>query len=382
MRFIWYSSTPECHAGYGVATRELVPRFLADGHEVFIATKHMLGHAMKSWNGVLIMEGTNIPLVNRAAERWGCDWIISCFDAWQLTIPLKRWAAHSPIDTEWVSPLYVKTLRDAEVCLAMSRHGERELAAAGLAPLYAPLGVDTAVFRPKPQGRKAFRESFGWDESTFVVGSVGLNYPDDRKGFIPLLIAFAELYREHPEARLYLHTKATDEYKTKPYDKVAAALGIAGVTAFCNQDENDLGLIGAEHLADCYNGMDVFCLPSKGEGFGLPLLEAQACGVPVATTASTTGPELTFGGWPIHVDKLDDREFVAGTWRMVPRPRAILSSLQLAYEAWAAGDASAGEWALDKAPEYDWSTVYGRYWRPVLKRLEELRSEAGKARAA
>jgi glycosyltransferase involved in cell wall biosynthesis len=38
-------------------------------------------------------------------------------------------------------------------------------------------------------------------------------------------------------------------------------------------------------MAVLYRGADLLCLPSRGEGFGLPLLEAMACGTPVLTTA-------------------------------------------------------------------------------------------------
>ena len=45
------------------------------------------------------------------------------------------------------------------------------------------------------------------------------------------------------------------------------------------------------------NVMDVFLLPSKGEGFGIPLIEAQACGIPVIITKCTGHEELMGGGW-------------------------------------------------------------------------------------
>jgi glycosyltransferase involved in cell wall biosynthesis len=45
-------------------------------------------------------------------------------------------------------------------------------------------------------------------------------------------------------------------------------------------------------LASLYRGCDAFVLPYRGEGFGMPLLEAMACGKPVITTA--TGPSQDF----------------------------------------------------------------------------------------
>ena len=45
-------------------------------------------------------------------------------------------------------------------------------------------------------------------------------------------------------------------------------------------------------MANLYNCMDVFVLPTAGEGFGIPTLEAMSCGVPICVTNYTTGYEL------------------------------------------------------------------------------------------
>ena len=45
-------------------------------------------------------------------------------------------------------------------------------------------------------------------------------------------------------------------------------------------------------MANLYNCMDVFVLPTGGEGFGIPTLEAMSCGVPICVTNYTTGYEL------------------------------------------------------------------------------------------
>ena len=47
-----------------------------------------------------------------------------------------------------------------------------------------------------------------------------------------------------------------------------------------------------EEMAHLYNCMDVFVLPTAGEGFGIPTLEAMSCGVPICVTNYTTGWEL------------------------------------------------------------------------------------------
>ena len=84
-------------------------------------------------------------------------------------------------------------------------HGEKELKRVGFKPMYAPAGIDTNQFKPIPGGRKAFHDDLGMDEDNFIIGTVGLNYADDRKGFIPLMIAFKEFRKTHPEASLFIY---------------------------------------------------------------------------------------------------------------------------------------------------------------------------------
>ena len=59
---------------------------------------------------------------------------------------------------------------------------------------------------------------------------------------------------------------------------MAARLGITAAVGFPDSYCYDLGMIAEEAMASWYNGLDVLSLCSYGEGFGLPLIEAQACG--------------------------------------------------------------------------------------------------------
>jgi glycosyltransferase involved in cell wall biosynthesis len=56
-----------------------------------------------------------------------------------------------------------------------------------------------------------------------------------------------------------------------------------------------VGYVPDEHLPLVYGGAEAFALPSLAEGFGLPILEAMACGTPVICSGDTALPEVAGG---------------------------------------------------------------------------------------
>ena len=99
-----------------------------------------------------------------------------------------------------------------------------------------------------------------------------------------------------------------------------------------------LGFIPQEHLPALYNGARCFVYPSIYEGFGLPILEAQACGTPVVTSNSSSLPEVT-SAEALLVDPHDGDE--------------LLSALERALDdsAWRQACSASG---LIKAAEFSW----------------------------
>lgn len=122
-------------------------------------------------------------------------------------------------------------------------------------------GVDAARFRPDPQARAAIRGELGIGAADLVVMYVGRITRD--KGVPDLVRAFAGLERRIPSARLVL--VGPDE------DGLKARFG-RGATLF----------VGLTPTPERYlAAADLVCLPSHREGFGVALIEAGACGVPV-----------------------------------------------------------------------------------------------------
>jgi alpha-1,3-rhamnosyl/mannosyltransferase len=88
-----------------------------------------------------------------------------------------------------------------------------------------------------------------------------------------------------------------------------------------------LGYVPDAELARLYSRCTVFCYPSLGEGFGLPVLEAMHAGAAVVTSANSSLPEV--GGDAVeYVDPLDEASIAAGMERLLRDPdrRAELSA--------------------------------------------------------
>jgi glycosyltransferase involved in cell wall biosynthesis/SAM-dependent methyltransferase len=379
LRLIFYSTAPNVGVGYGVLTKQLVDRMKADGHFIKIATKHHIGN-YTSIDGVDVFDGMDPGLVNLVAEDENFDYIFTAMDVWTLERNqfFKKWVAINFLDVEYIFPKMIENLKAAQYVIAITEHEKRELERTGFKPFYAPLGTDTKLFIPDDTLRKATREKRKWDDNTFVVGFVGLNYATDRKNIIGLIKAFQTFHERHPNTKLYLHTDVMgNTCPGLPLKWIISSCGFPddskGPVEFANEKEYHLWRIPQEEVADLYRAFDVFCIPSHGEGFGFPWLEAQSSGCPAITVDSTSGRQLNFGGYIIPA-KDDYFKFSTHmSWFFEAPPSAIDEQLELAYQDWANPDKNVykkrQEDARKGALEYDWDLVYDKYWRPILAKL-------------
>ncbi len=100
------------------------------------------------------------------------------------------------------------------------------------------------------------------------------------------------------------------------------------------------GYIAEQDLPAVYNGADMFCFPSLYEGFGLPVLEAMACGVPVVTSNNSSLPEVT-GEAAILIDPYNIGEIASAMQRVLLGP-------DLAHDLRQCGLARAAQFTWEK----------------------------------
>jgi len=116
-------------------------------------------------------------------------------------------------------------------------------------------------------------------------------------------------------------------------------------------------------LAALYSAADVLLATSAGEGFGVPVVEAQACGTRVIVSDWTAQTELVGDGWAVEVQPLWDP--YQDAWFATPMIPRIVDALEEAYAA----ERGPSQQAVDFAADYDADVVYAKYWRPALEQL-------------
>jgi glycosyltransferase involved in cell wall biosynthesis len=216
-------------------------------------------------------------------DPWMTGWLLER----QLSVPR---IAYWTIDGGPLHPKWREWATAADSIVTCTEFGKQVLVEGGFSGEVSviPLGVSPETFFPMPKSSlDRVPDSI---KSRFVVGYVGRNQPRKQ---IPILVrAFADFARDKPDAFLFLHTSAEDV----GWDVVdlLSRHGLAGRAGITTGAHPIYG-VHDDALCQIYNAFDVMALPSTSEGFGLPILEAMACGVPVIATDYSAPPELLEG---------------------------------------------------------------------------------------
>ncbi len=165
-------------------------------------------------------------------------------------------------------------------------------------------GVDER-FRPQPEALvQEFREKFGLDRSYVLF--VGTHEP--RKNLDRLIQAY-ELAIERTGSEHLLAIAGVRGWKDEAVQRALHASPARDRIRL-------LGYVPDELLPAAYTGADAFVYPSLLEGFGLPPLEAMACGAAVLTSNTSSLPEVV-GNAALTVDPLDVEEIAAALQRLI-----------------------------------------------------------------
>ena len=379
MRLLWASNSPYNGSGYGVQTGLVAPRLQAAGHDIAIAANYGLEGSMLSLpgpRGPIPMypkggEPHSIAITGEHAEHWQADVILTHYDAWVYEPQrfFKRpWVPWYPVDCDGLQTQVEEKIRHAAFRITQTRHGQEATKAKGLQCEYVPAGFDGSSYRPVDGGE--WRDGAGFPRDAFLVAMVAANKgapgAPSRKSFPQLFEGFARFAAEHGNAYLYVHTVAKAHLDLVD---LAARYRIQDRVGFAHPYQLMAGHVSPQDMATIYSAADVLLSPSMGEGFGVPILEAQACGTPVITGDWTSMSEITRTGYAIPKERairypVPHQDAVYGDMFIVD-PTAVAEALADAV-TWkhAPADVAAA------VAEYEIERVFAEHWLPVVEKLE------------
>jgi FkbM family methyltransferase len=380
VKFLLDSNHPGLATGYATQTAQLARRLAGDGHTVAIADNVSVFGQVTSWEGIPVLPHglvryNNDLRLGHAAHFFGGDpgLLLIIYDAWPIdprSVEGLAVAVWSPVHCEPMSlgdRMFYNATRAQPI--AMSRYGERQMIKAGLQPVYVPHGVDTSVFRPLDAAeRSAARAQLGVADDQFMILIVAMNkgVAPPRKAWDAQLDAFARFRARHPEAVLVCHALMDSEQGVDLMPLIED-LGLGDDVLFTGQYQQLAGLYPPKYVAGLMGAADVLSNVSLGEGFGLPALEAQACGTPVVVGRNSAQTELCGAGWTVACQKtwnIEDRAW----WRQ-PITAKILAAYEMAWQR--ARDPLMRQRAREFAAGYDTDEVWARFWKPAIDMLEQ-----------
>jgi glycosyltransferase involved in cell wall biosynthesis len=170
-----------------------------------------------------------------------------------------------------------------------------ETARASILKVYGDLDEDKVVVVPyaaASEFRPVSRESAvtAVEERHRLTGPFILSVGDiqPRKNHIGLIRAFAKLVKAKPQLKHKLVLVGKPTWFTAKVEQAAVESGVRDRIRF-------MGFVADAELLHLYNACDVFVFPSFYEGFGLPVLEAMACGRAVVCSDASALPEVVDG---------------------------------------------------------------------------------------
>lgn len=183
---------------------------------------------------------------------------------------------------KWATAL---ALRTAQQITTISEATRRDLLATYAVPpgkaITIPLAADP-MFQPQPSHQiAALKTKLNLPEQYLLY--VGSNKP--HKNLVRLIEAWAIVNRQLSIANCQLVIAGVWDHRYPEARQRVEALGAGQQIQF-------LGSIAESDLPALYSGALAFVFPSEYEGFGLPVLEAMACGTPVACANTSSLPEV------------------------------------------------------------------------------------------
>ena len=393
MRIAFFCPSPLLPTGIGKVARKLIRGLVENGYQVVVGNFQHAGEPLTVDGAVHfpLFDADTIPIF---LEKTRPDLAIGYFSHWvppysrigslceKLGVRYMQYVTleFSSVSLHWLEPLthcnFFAVSSDFSRRLLL-KHGVPE---EKIKVVYH--GVDMSVYRPiEPRPRFA-----GYEDKLFF-GFVARN--SVRKGFSHIMRAFAMLPKKVRESSmLYFHTARKEESvsmlgPTRGWDIPLLAVKYNLQGKILLPDERATKWMGysEEELARTYNALDVYTHASTGEGFGLPILEAMACGLPVIASANTSVPEVVGDAGILTPCFEEDDETLDGFTISSPKIRPMAEAMLELYQNEPLRR-KLGRLAQERARQFTWSRAINGFCEAVEQALRQDRIGPGVLRAS
>jgi glycosyltransferase involved in cell wall biosynthesis len=222
-----------------------------------------------------------------------------------------------------------RVCKHAHAIIAISEHTKRDLVKTLAIPeerIHVVYGAADARYRPIHDRDEIGRvtRKYGVPKSSYIL-YVGTLEP--RKNLVRLVEAYAMTLERHGDKTPLLVLAGAKGWLYEEIFRTVERLGLQRRVVFT-------GFVDDEDLPALFNGALFFVYPSLYEGFGIPVLEAMACGVPVITSNTSSLPEVV-GEAGVLVDPTDASALAVALMALLsdPERRARLHAVSLARAA-------------------------------------------------
>lgn len=376
LRILWHSVAPFAYSGYAVVTKNVALR-LGQYYPLIISSYYGLhpGTSLRIQNiRVLptIEENYGRSTVEHYIEKFKIDLPILVSDFWPFPwfANLMNSMFYGPVDSYDYTPEDIIVMSNFSYFIACSKFGGevyKKLTNHNPTAVI-PHGVDTSIYKPYP--KKESRKLFNIRKDKFVWGIVAANAdPEPRKGWDDMFITFSDFKEKFPnEAKkwiIFAYTKPSDPRGYNLF-QVVRKLGLEKHVLFPEHLVQIVGLPDFE-MAKLYSCFDVLVNASRREGFCIPVIEAQACGIPVIASNSSALPEIVKGhGWLV---KMGDIVFTPRGWKCQKVDREdLLKQIEEAYFNEELRN-TYSKASIEFVKQYDWNKLIKEQWLPLLESL-------------
>ena len=244
---------------------------------------------------------------------------------WQPTLAKKNFGISAIVESDVCSKNWVEACQRMDHVIVPSEFAKRCLVNSGLkskrVTVIPESFIDSCTKDPIP-----LDISFQTQENYLMFGQMSGDYETDRKNTAVTMALFCDLFKDNPDVGLIVKTNSGSNSSV---DRQQTRLQLKSVLKQVRQGPFPKvyflhGYLNEKEVSSLYKHPKVKGLISltHGEGFGLPLLEAAACGLPVCATNWSAHTEfLNLGSWtkvrgrlePVPQRKIDGNIWVQGS---------------------------------------------------------------------